>query len=178
MIPSTTSIPLPGAVRQVGYIVPDLDKAIAGWLAMGVGPWFVLRGQTQTGIFRGQECTVSLSIAFANSGDLQIEVIQQEDDTPSIYTEFLESGQGVFHQLGWWADDFDAALSSAEATGWPVVWSGGEVGSTRYVYLEPPEGPAAIVELMELTPQVAGLGRMVREAAAGWDGQNPVRPLG
>jgi hypothetical protein len=178
MTPSSSPIPLPGAVRQVGYIVPDLDTAIEGWVGLGVGPWFVLRGQSQTGLYRGQTCTVPLSIAFANSGDLQIELIQQQDGTPSIYTEFVDSGRGTFHQLGYWADDFDAALASAEATGWPVVWSGGGEGSTRYVYLEPPAGPAAIIELMELTPQVAGLGRMVREAADGWDGQDPVRTLG
>lgn len=29
---------LPGEVRQIGYVVTDLDDAIAGWLKMGVGP--------------------------------------------------------------------------------------------------------------------------------------------
>jgi hypothetical protein len=28
---------------------------------------------------------------LANSGDMQFEVIQQQDDTPSIFTEFLIS---------------------------------------------------------------------------------------
>ena len=35
---------LPGPIRQIGYVVTDLDQAIAGWLELGVGPWFVIRG--------------------------------------------------------------------------------------------------------------------------------------
>ena len=35
---------LPGSIGQIGYVVTDLDRAIANWLQLGVGPWFVLRG--------------------------------------------------------------------------------------------------------------------------------------
>ena len=34
---------LPGPVRQFGYVVTDLDQAIAGWVTLGVGPWFDAR---------------------------------------------------------------------------------------------------------------------------------------
>ena len=170
---------LPGAVRQVGYVVRDLDRTIADWLAMGVGPWFTIRGQKQNVLYRGEPCAVTVSLAFANSGDLQIELIQQEDDTPSVFTEYLASGHAGVHQLAWWTTDFPAALESARALGWPVVWSGGEAGrSACFAYLEPPAGPAPIVELMELTPAAEGLATLVRKAAQGWDGATPVRPLG
>jgi len=170
---------LPGAVRQVGYVVRDLDRTVADWLKLGVGPWFVLRGQPQSVLYRGRPCTVTVSMAFANSGDLQIELIQQEGDEPSIFTEYLASGHAGVHQLTWWATDFPAALKSAEALGWPVVWSGGEEGKgARYVYLEPSAGPAPIIEIMEITPSTEGLAKLVREAADGWDGTAPVRPLG
>ena len=35
---------LPGPIRQIGYVVTDLDRAIASWLELGVGPWFVMSG--------------------------------------------------------------------------------------------------------------------------------------
>ncbi len=168
---------LPGAVRQIGYVVPDLDQAMAQWLSLGVGPWFVLRGQTQTGSYRGQPCTVSLSVTFANSGDLQVELIHQDDETPSIYREFAAAGRNDFHQLAWWAADFESALQSAEGAGWPVVWSGGGDGAVRYAYLEGPAGPATIVELMELNELTLGMASLVKEAAAGWDGTDPIRSL-
>ena len=38
---------LPDPVHQIGYVVTDLDEAIASWLELGVGPWYVLRGILQ-----------------------------------------------------------------------------------------------------------------------------------
>ena len=174
---SYTSARLPGVVRQIGYIVTDLDQAIARWLSLGVGPWFVLRGQQQTGLYRGVPCTVTLSVAFANSGDLQIELIHQDDETHSVYREFVAAGANEFHQLAWWATDFDAAIASATDAGWPMVWSGGGDGSVRYAYFEAPPGPATIVEIMELNDMTRWMGNLVRDAAAGWDGSDPIRSL-
>ena len=78
---------LPGPVRQIGYVVTDLDQAIAGWLELGVGPWFVLRGLPLRADYRGEPCETTLSLASANSGEMQIELIRQMDTTPSIFTE-------------------------------------------------------------------------------------------
>lgn len=173
---------LPGPVRQIGYVVTDLDTAVADWLNLGVGPWFVMRDLAQRVTYRGEPCEVTLSLALANSGDLQIELIQQTDDTPSIFTEFLRSGSG-FHQLAYWTDDFDATMASVAAAGWPVVWSGGEGQGVRYAYIEPGGSEsvgrlATIIEIMELTDDSAGMAAFVRQAAEGWDGSDPIRELG
>jgi catechol 2,3-dioxygenase-like lactoylglutathione lyase family enzyme len=169
---------LPGEVRQIGYVVTDLDDAIAGWLKMGVGPWFVIRGLSQRVTYRDTPCEVTLSLALSNSGDLQVELIQQLDETPSIFTEFLAgAAAGGFHQLAYWADDFDAAMVKLAEAGWLQVWSGGEGEGVRFAYFEPPTG-AAIVEVMELTDASAGMAEYVRAQAAAWDGRDPVRELG
>jgi hypothetical protein len=169
--------PLPGPIRQIGYVVRDLDRAMADWLALGVGPWFVVPEYTQQVIYRGAPCEVTISVALANSADLQVELILQHDDTPSIFTEFLDSGREGFHQFAWWATDFDAAVAAAEAVGWPVVWSGASGGPTRFAYVEPPTGsPAAIYEIMELTD--ATNGSFIRDAATDWDGSDPIRRIG
>lgn len=169
---------LPGVIRQVGYIVQDFDKSLANWVELGVGPWYVLRGITQSGLYRGEPCTVELTMAVANSGDLQLEIIHQDNDAPSIYSEFTSAGGDGFHQLAYWAEDFDAALAAGQAAGWEVVWSGGEPGTARYVYFEPPPGNAAtVIELMELTPATIGMGELVRTAAVNWDGSDPIRSL-
>ena len=118
-----------------------------------------------------------MTIGFANSGDLQIEVIHADDDTPSIYSEFTDAGGDGYHQLAYWAEDFDEALAAGRAAGWPVVWSGGDPDSARYAYFEPPAGPATVIELMELTPATVGMAELVRSAAADWDGSDPIRVL-
>jgi catechol 2,3-dioxygenase-like lactoylglutathione lyase family enzyme len=171
--------PLSGPIRQIGYVVRDLDATIAQWVAMGIGPFYVVRNHTQQVNYRGQVIEVTLSIAFANSGDMQVELIHQHGDTPSIFTEFLaDRGEG-FHQFAWWVTNFDAVVAAAEAAGWPVVWSGGADTATRFAYVEPPAGsPATIFELMELTEATEGMGAFFREASRDWDGTDPVRTIG
>ena len=56
-------------------------------------------------VYRGRPTEPVASIAFANSGELQIELIEQEDDSPSIYREFLDAGHDGFHHLAWWVED-------------------------------------------------------------------------
>ncbi|MFZ0715733.1 VOC family protein [Mycobacterium sp.] len=177
MTQSIQASALPGRVRQVGYVVSDLDKTIETWLEMGIGPWYVLRKTLRHMVYRGESCDVVLSVGFANSGDLQIELIQQDDDTPSIFTEFLGSGPGGYHQLAWWTDDYDAAIRRADEAGWPIVWSGGENDGMRYAYFEPPSAPATVVEIMELTAASNALIALVRDAAVDWDGKDPIRSM-
>ncbi len=171
--------PLPGPIRQIGYVVRDLDAALAEWISLSVGPWFVVREYTQQVIYRGEPCEVTISIALANSGELQVELIHQHDDTPPIFTEFLNSGRDGFHQFAWWGEEFDSAVATAEVAGWPVVWCGAEGAATRFAYVEPPAGaPATIFEIMELNEVTAGMGAFVRDAAKDWDGSDPVRTVG
>lgn len=169
---------LPGNIRQIGHVVPDLDAALADWVRLGVGPWFVIRGLAQRVTYRGAPCEVTLSVAPANSGDLQIELIAPHGNTASIFTEFLDTHGpgGGFHQLAYWTEDFEATMAEI-ADAWPVVWSGGEDGGVRFAYVEPPVG-ATIVEIMELTEASAGMASLVRQAAADWDGTDPIRELG
>lgn len=56
------------------------------WIGvMGVGPWYYMdRVKIDWFRHRGRESTVEMSIALANSGDLQIELIQQRNDAPSL----------------------------------------------------------------------------------------------
>ncbi|MGI5218049.1 VOC family protein [Nocardia sp. CA-290969] len=174
---SSVPVQLPGPVRQIGYVVTDIEEQIGSWLGLGIGPWYVLRGLSQRSLYRGSPCEVTVTLAFSHSGHLQVELIQQHDDAPSIYTEFLGGGNGGFHQLAWWADDFDAALESIHTAGRPVVWSGGAPGGARYAYFEPPSGPAPIIEVSEYTPGTAQLATMVRNACEEWDGRDPIRSL-
>lgn len=172
---------LPGPIRQIGYVVTDLDRAIAKWVDLGVGPWFVMRHLSQRVDYRGQPTEITISLALSNSGDLQVELIQQHDSTSSVFTEFLSTHGEGFHQLAYWAEDFAATMEAVRQAGWPVVWSGGEDVGTRFAYVEPPGDPAPVsqvIEIMELNEITAGMAQYVREAAAGWDGVDPIRELG
>jgi catechol 2,3-dioxygenase-like lactoylglutathione lyase family enzyme len=166
---------LPGPIRQIGYVVTDLDKAMQSWVELGVGPWFVIRGLPMRALYRGEPCETALSLALSNSGEMQVELIHQEDDTPSIFTEFLASNGPGYHQLAYWTEDFDATMNAVEGAGLPIVWSGGEGFGVRFAYVEPPDGPAAVIEISELTETQLASSTYIRHAAAGWDGSDPIR---
>jgi hypothetical protein len=169
---------LPGPIRQIGYVVTDLDSALASWIELGVGPWLVIRGLPMRALYRGEPCETMLSLALSNSGELQLELIQQEDDTPSIFTEFLVSHGPGYHQLSYWTKDFEGTMRDVEAAGWPVVWSGGEGFGVRFAYVEPPNSPATVVEISELTDAQSASATFIRDAAVGWDGSDPIREMG
>ena len=84
-----------GEIRQNGYVVRDLEAAIAQWLEVPrVGPFFVLEHVKAEGFeYRGEPSPLEVSFAFANSGPLQIELIQQHGDAPSMYRDFLAAGR-------------------------------------------------------------------------------------
>jgi catechol 2,3-dioxygenase-like lactoylglutathione lyase family enzyme len=169
---------LDGPIRQVGYVVHDLDAALESWCGLGVGPWFTIREHEQNDCrYRGNRCEPTVSIAFANSGAMQIELIQQHDDGPSIYREFLDAGREGFHQLAWWVTDFEAAMKAADDARWPVVFSN-DRGDVRFAYFEPDPRISTIVEVMELNDSSRGLADLVAGAAAQWDGvSDPIRSL-
>ncbi|MEX0665978.1 MAG: VOC family protein [Acidimicrobiia bacterium] len=176
-IPETTAV-LEGPIRQIGYIVRDLDAAVQSWCALGVGPWFTVRNMEQKDCrYRGELCEPTISIALANSGAMQVELIQQHDDTPSIYREFIDARGEGYHQLAWWATDFDAVMQKAAAAGWPAVWSG-DGGAVRFAYFEPNPEISTVFEVMELNDTSRGMVDLVAIAAAHWDGvSDPVRSL-
>ncbi len=67
-----------GDIRQNGYVVRDIESAMKHWTeVLGVGPFFYFeRVPVHDFRYRGEPSPVDLSIALANSGALQIELIQ------------------------------------------------------------------------------------------------------
>ena len=90
-------------------------------------------------VFRGEPTALTITLAFANSGDLQIELIHQTGDAPSAYKEFLDSGREGFHHLAWWAEDVAAVEAAVDAAGWPVIFKGDGTSVAAFFYCEAPE---------------------------------------
>lgn len=167
-----------GPVRQIGIVVRDIEAAMAHWhRVLGVGPWFYKPRIALTRFsYRGQPSALpELSIAFANSGAMQIELIQQRNAAPSMYLDHLAAcGEGVQH-LAWWTLDFDALCARLQAQGYQPGHAGqvGERG--RFTYLAHPTGQGPVVEVSEQSGGKAEFFRQVAEAAIHWDGHDPVR---
>jgi catechol 2,3-dioxygenase-like lactoylglutathione lyase family enzyme len=169
-----------GEIRQVAYIVPDIEAAMDHWSrVLGVGPWFYNpRVPIRNYHYRGEHFEPHNSVALANAGSLQIELLQTRNDVPSMYRDFLRAGhQGVQH-VAYWTENFDADLARAEAAGFTVCM-GGEVGENgRFVYFEDRSAlPGTTIELSEVAGPKGRMFTLIREASLHWDGQDPVRPF-
>ena len=170
-----------GAVRQNGYVVRDIHAAMTHWIdVMGVGPWYYMdRVKTDWFRHRGQNSAVEMSIALANSGDLQIELIQQRNDAPSMYLDFLrEHGEGLQH-MSYWSADYQALYDRAIAAGFTVGHEG-QIGGPkgRFAYFETPSHAGTVIEISDISGSKGRFFERVKAAAATWDGADPVRVIG
>ena len=167
-----------GEVRQNGYVVPDIEEALDHWTrVLGVGPFYYFeRAPIEDFRYRGEPSPIEVSIALANSGALQIELIQQRNDAPSMYLDFLaQQRSGGLQHLAYWTSSFDADLDLLRRTGYRIGQSG-QIGKRgRFVYLETESGPGTVVEVSEISGSKGRFFDGIREAAVGWDGTDPVR---
>lgn len=110
--------PLSAPVNQLGCVVPDLESAIQGWVKLGVGPFLAMRDiGLDDYVYHGQPSRPKIDVAFAQTGDLQVELIHPVGDVPSSYHDFLAAGRSGIHHLGWFLDDYDAAVEAAGREG-------------------------------------------------------------
>ena len=168
-----------GEIRQLGYVVPDIEAAMDYWSrVLGVGPFFYAeRVPVVNFTYRGAPSSPVTSVALANSGPVQVELIQQRNDAPTMYRDFVQAkGSGLQH-VAYWTQNFDADMARLTARGFKVGM-GGEVGARgRFVYFETEYHPGAVIELSEVEGPKGKMFDLIRNAAAGWDGSDPVRPF-
>lgn len=167
-----------GPVRQIGYVVSNLDQAIQRWIGLGIGPFFRIDHMPLSS-FRvaGVETAIDLSVACAHSGEVQIELIEQHNPEPSPYKDFLDRyGPGMQH-LGTWSKDYDADVARLISQGYRVAFDGESRGAARFTYFDAPFEPGTFMELADLTDSLEIFCREIRVAATEWDGTNPIRRL-
>jgi catechol 2,3-dioxygenase-like lactoylglutathione lyase family enzyme len=158
-----------GPVIQQGYVVPDIHEAIRHWAARGVGPFFIEEHIRPPGEYDGVPIRPDLSAAFAYSGEQQIEVIQQHDDDPTIYRDYLASHpEGGLQHLAVWVDDIAQTLAHLEDSGHPYTVR--QRYGDGHAYLDSVESPGVMMQLMARGDHLVALMDTIRAASIGWDG--------
>jgi catechol 2,3-dioxygenase-like lactoylglutathione lyase family enzyme len=142
-------------VVQVGWVVKDLDRTVDYWEKLG------LKNINREGVsqlpdvtYRGKKTPLSLKMAFANIGGVEIEWIQPLTGK-SVYDEFLtQHGDGVHHLAYRVASPakIEEQIKHFRARGVDVVQRGswqGEKGKGLFAYLDTaPRGGGLTIELM------------------------------
>ena len=175
-----TPLPHFGPIVQNAFVVRDLDAAVEHWTTtVGVGPFYLL-DHIQYGevYFRGAPLTLDMSVAIAQWGDIQIELIVQHDAATSIYSEFLaRHGEGL-HHLGVMTRSLDEHVERLRPLGIePVQW-GVTANGMRFAYVDTDRQAGCMIELIETGPAVEAFFAKMRKAADHWDGSRPLRRLG
>lgn len=165
---------------QVAFIVEDLEAAAKAWIAAtGIGPFFRIDHITLDEVtYRGAPAPgADFSVALAQSGGMQIELIQQHCDTPSAYRDTIAKGTGGFHHLCIYTADYDATRQRYIDQGF-VSAIDAAFGAMRFCYIDTAAALGCMIEIVEEDALQTAAFRRIAEGAAGWDGvTDPIRPL-
>lgn len=184
------SLILSGAM-QVGFIVKDIRGCMMHWSEkLKVGPW-AYREKLDVLEYRyyGEEVGFpDLSIALANSGSLQLELIQQNNDTPSLYLDTLKRNGEIAQHISYWTEtEFDAWGAYLKSQGYKEGMAGrfgqatnskfGGQARGRFAYFIHEDLPSCIIEIGEQTGGKTETFENIRRAAEVWDGSDPIRDI-
>jgi hypothetical protein len=166
----------PGNILQVAYTVPDIEAAVRHYVqVLKIGPWFV-RGpmQAANALYRGAPTRLSLSIAISFSGSLQIELIEQHNDAPSVYTDLIRKRGHGFHHWGIASVNIDRDIDAYRARGYELVYSNVTPAGSRIAYLDSSAELPGMIELIEMTDAQLARYTQMHDAAARWNGGAPI----
>ena len=164
-----------GPMRQMGHVVRDLDRSLRYWIdTLGVGPFYVVRGlPIEQFWYKGTPSPPPhLTLAIAQSGDLQVELIHQSDSNPSAFLDSLrDHGEGLQHVSSWVSQaGYDTEVARLRGAGVALAHEGwmpdnGAPGGFQF-------------EVSDVgDPKFSALGNTIREASVGWNGTDPIRDL-
>jgi methylmalonyl-CoA/ethylmalonyl-CoA epimerase len=169
-----------GEIMQLAYVPADFDAALKFWTeVMGAGPFFAIDHVRLAEVkYRGAPSDPDFSMALGYWGDMQIELIRQHNDAPSIYKTWREAGREGLHHVCILVDDIAPARAACAAAGATVAQEGLVSGGGEVIYVDTGGGPGTMVEILKPAPGTREFFAMMREAARDWDGSEPLRRPG
>jgi hypothetical protein len=167
-----------GQVTQNAYVTRDIKKAMKFLVEKaGIGPWFFTENRVIPNVtYRGKKTEIRFSVALANSGFIQFELIEPDPTLPSLYNEFLERYKNDFliQHMSSWPENYDECHANGIARGYEPVFEG-DTETGRFVYFQHPERPEFTFEMAHMTPERKFMFGEIAKANQNWDGSNPIR---
>ena len=170
---------LPGSsVVQMAWVVNDLEEAAHRFHRIyRCGP-FLMNRHIKLGDprYRGIPMRTDFSTALAQAGDVQIELIQQHDDTPSVYRDLHAAGSEGFHHVAMIVPDVAEEVERYRALGFAAAFEG-RFGNAEFAYVDTVPAIGHMTEILPDNDMLRGFFGMVRRAAEDWDGREVIREL-
>jgi Glyoxalase/Bleomycin resistance protein/Dioxygenase superfamily len=164
-------------VVQMAYVVEDIQRAMRQWAEqLKVGPWFLLEHFTGVDpLYRGKPSEADVAIAMGFAGHMMIELIQPNNDAPSVYREVIDQRGYGFHHWGIASKDFDRDVTAYKQRGAELAFFARVPSGGRIAYMDTTAQLPGMVELIELGADFEPMFTGFYRASLGWDGKHPVR---
>lgn len=168
-----------GSIIQFAYVVEDVEKAMRDYIdRLGVGPWFAAGPFTAAAAkYRGKPIDINLTLCFAYSGHIQIELIQQHSKGDSVFTETARRRGYGFHHWGIASRDYDADVARYQKQGFEVAYYDEAPMGMRVAYMDTTAMLPGMVEIVEANTALDRFFIDLYKASQGWDGRDPIRRL-
>jgi hypothetical protein len=149
--PSSLDVDLP-ELSQVGLVVTDLEASMEQYAGLlGVSPWSVFRfepPELADTTYRGERTDQRWRLAIADTGTIEIELIEPIEGDNSYTAHLDEHGPGLHHVACFAFDDPAGVVDQFEAGGVELLQSGVYQGG-GFWYLDTREELGTILEVVE-----------------------------
>jgi hypothetical protein len=166
-------------VFQMAYVVEDIEASMGQWSEQfGVGPWFLLPHFTgERATYRDQPAEADVALAMSFAGHMLVELIQPNDDKPSVYREAIERRGYGFHHFGVGTLDYDGDLARHSEQGHALAFEAWVPTGGRVGYVDTTAELPGYLELIEMDAATDAAFTRFYAACLAWDGSDPVRPF-
>jgi catechol 2,3-dioxygenase-like lactoylglutathione lyase family enzyme len=168
---------VPAPIHHVGYAVPDMEVAVAHFVAaLGVGPFLGYKDVKFDKVMSdGRPCTFDHSAAFTKWGDIFIELHEIHAASPEPVASVLRYGRDIsVNHVSYISSDPAGDSARLEALGMPAVINL-EIGPVRESIHRSPFGHS--IEIQTPNEFIDYFFQRVAAASEGWDGAEPLRYL-
>jgi catechol 2,3-dioxygenase-like lactoylglutathione lyase family enzyme len=168
-------------IRQVAYFVADVHRAAREHSALfGSGPYFIAEHiPLRKALHRGREASLDHTSAYGQWGEVMIEFVQQNNPGPSAFHDLYPEGSGRcgFHHVALIVDSLSQMRREFAAAGLDEALYAEMNDGFAFVMIDDIARHGHMIELYEAVPTLTGFYTMVKDAARGFDGKNPIRPI-
>lgn len=168
-----------GPVRQIAYIVEDLEQAARRHHEVfGSGPfWTVDHIPCTVARYRGEPVEFNHAAAYGQWGDVMVEFMHQLDNRPSPVRDMFSVGEGGIHHTAFIVPDLKQAHAHLLDRGFAeALYTGMKNGAESYMFdARDPYGH--FIEIYEGGYGLADLYDLVADSAKDFDGTDLLRRL-
>ncbi len=124
--------------------------------------------------YGGEIRTARIQVAVAQAGPVQIELIQQHCDTPTIFSDWSRGGTSAFHQIATLTTDYDEKTAHFRKLGYSIA-AESLAGGFRVAYEDTAAEFGFYTEVVEAPASFVDQVRAISDTCANWDGSDPIR---